>query len=149
MIDNNLIQAAIVAYLKADTALIAYLTTYEAEAEVREAEWQGSVFLYPCVRVELGTQTEEGNPPCYSTLPFTIYSSSEQDSSLQANHLAGLVQDALKGKQLSGTGFTTGRVISDGNVAARRTRNRSGRAGSRVWEATNFYRMNVYGGNFD
>ena len=142
MIDNDLIQAGIVAKLKADTTLISYLATFSAGAEVREAEYQSREFVYPNVRVELGTQIEEGDPPCYSLIPLTIYSYSETDSSQQVNHLAGLVNAALLRKQFTGTGFRSGLIISDGNIAGRRTT-------ERVWQAVNQYRCNIYGGNFD
>lgn len=139
MIDNNLIQAAIVSKLKADTLLVAFLTSLGAGAEIRESQWQGTTFAYPNVRVELGTQIEEGNPPCYSTQPFTVYSYSEQDSSREANQLAGYVNDALLRQMISGTGWHSQLIISDGNIAARRV-------SERVWQAVNLYRMNVYGG---
>lgn len=139
MIDNDLIQAAIVAKLKADSALIAFLTTFGAQDEVREFQYQAAGFLYPNVRVDLGTQIEEGNPPCYSTLPFTVYSYSEADSSRQANQLAGYVNDALLRKSVTGSGWHSQLIITDGAIAARRT-------SERVWQAVNLYRMNVYGG---
>ena len=56
MISNDLVQAAIVAKLKADTTLVAWLTARSAENEIRESQWQGTVFSFPAVRVELGTQ---------------------------------------------------------------------------------------------
>ena len=98
MIDNDLIQAGVVAKLKSDTTLISYLATFSAGTEVREAEYQSREFVYPNVRVELGTQIEEGDPPCYSLISLTIYSYSEADSSQQVNHLAGLVNAVLDRK---------------------------------------------------
>lgn len=139
MIDNDLIQAAIVAKLKADTLLTAWLAGLSSASEIRESQYQSGEFQYPNVRVELGTQIEEGNPPCYSTIPFTVYSYSEKDSSREANQLAGYVNDALLRKQVSGSGWHSQLIISDGSIAARRV-------SERVWQAVNLYRMNVYGG---
>lgn len=139
MIDNDLIQAAIVAKLKANAALVAYLTQQGAGGEIREAQYQARQFLFPAVRVELGTQIEEGNPPCYSTLSFTVYAYSEENSSQEANELAGLVTRALLRNNVTGSGWHSQLIISDGNIAARRTK-------ERVWQAVNLYRMNVYGG---
>ena len=139
MIDNDLIQAAIVSKLKANSTLVAYLTQFQAQDEIREAQYQARQFLYPNVRVELGTQIEEGNPPCFSTIPFTVYSYSEKDSSREANQLAGYVNDALLRSSVSGSGWHTGIIIADGNIAARRV-------AERVWQAVNLYRMNIYGG---
>lgn len=139
MIDNDLLQAAIVAKLKANSALTTYLAARSTAGEIREGQFQGRQYDYPAVRVELGTQIEEGNPPCFSTLPFTVYAYSEKNSSQEANELAGLVTRALLRKNVTGSGWHSQLIISDGNIAARRTR-------ERVWQAVNLYRMNVYGG---
>lgn len=139
MIDNDQLQAALVAKLKANSALTTWLGQRSTAGEIREGQFQGREFQYPAVRVEIGTQTEEGNPPCYSTLAFTVYSYSEKNSSQEANQLAGLVSDALLRKNVSGSGWHSQLIIADSQVAARRTR-------ERVWQAVNLYRMNVYGG---
>lgn len=139
MIDNNLVQAVLVSKLKADTALSAWLAALGAGGEIREAQYQSRDFLYPNVRLEIGTQIEEGNPPCYSTIPFTVYSYSEKDSSKEANELAGYVNDALIRRAVDGTGWHSGLIITDGAIAARRVT-------ERVWQAVNLYRMNIYGG---
>lgn len=142
MISNDLVQAALVAALKANAALVAWLTARSAPNEIREAQWQGDSFTYPAVRVQVGTQLANGNGPCYPVngeVPFTIYAFSESDSSQQADVLAGLVGAALLGNHLSGTGFTTGPVLSDGLVHATRT-------GERVWQAVFLGRMQLYGG---
>lgn len=139
MIDNDLVQAALVAKFKANTALVNWLTTFGAQDEIREAQWQSRAFIYPAVRVEIGTQTEEGDPPCYSSLPFTVYSYSEKDSSREANQLAGYVNDAILRKAVYGSGWNSGIIVSDGTIAARRV-------SERVWQAVNLYRVNIYGG---
>ncbi len=142
MLSNDLIQAAIITKLKANTALTNFLTAASAANEIREAQWQGREFVYPAVRVQVGTQAAGGNGPCYVTTgqtPFTIYCYSEQDSSRQSDQLAGLVDDALLGLRLSGTGFRTGPVLSDGLVKAVRT-------GERTWQAIFLGRMQLYGG---
>ncbi len=139
MISNDLIQAAIISKLKADSALIEWLTERGSSKEIRENQWQGRSFSYPAVRVDLGTQTEQGNPPCYSTMPFSIYSYTEDDSSQLCDVLAGLVNAALLRKRFSGTGFSSGIVIADGLTSA-------ARSSERVWRAAGLYRCNIYGG---
>src|SRR5512144_3108228 len=107
MISNDLIQAAIISKLLTDTALIAWLTARGVADEIREAQYQGTEFNFPCVRVQVGSQQPDGNGPCYTTTgetPFTIYCYSEADSSQQSDQLAGLVDDALLGKHIAGTG---------------------------------------------
>lgn len=142
MISNDLIQAAIISHLKADTTLVDWLTALSAGEEIRETQWQGVQFGYPAVRVQIGTQMPGGNGPCYVTTgetPFTVLSFSEHDSSQQADQLMGLVEDALLGNHLSGSGFRTGPVLSDGLIKATRT-------GERLWQAVGLFRMQLYGG---
>lgn len=153
MIDNDQIQAAIVAKLKANSPLVTYLTQFQAQDEIRESQYQAAGFVYPAVRVELGTQTEEGNPPCYSTVPFTVYCYSEKDSSREANQLAGYVnrafgfnadgshtpQSVMVTGSSVGASFHSGVIVADSAISARRT-------SERVWQAVNLYRMNVYRG---
>ena len=141
MIGNDLIQAAIVAKLKADTALVAWLTALSAGDEIRETQWQGTQFTYPAVRASVGDQLPDaGMGTCYLTsgeFTFTVYSYSESDSSRQADQLAALVNDALAGKRLSGTGFATMSIKCDGMAHATRM-------AERVWGAANIYRANLY-----
>lgn len=142
MISNDLVQASIIAKLKADTTLVAWLTVEGAGDEIREGQYQGRNFVYPAVRAQLGTQQPGGNGPCYVTTgetTFMVQSFSESDSSQGADQLAGLVEDALLGKHLAGTGFHTGPVLCDGHIKAVRT-------GERVWQAITQFRMQLYGG---
>lgn len=140
MLDNAVIQAAIIAKLKANAALVAWLTARSAGSEIRESQWQGTTFVFPAVRVDLGTQNPEGNGPCYPTsgeVTFTVDSFGEDDSSKSADNLAGLVNTALFNKHLAGTGFKSGLVRSDGLVGAIRL-------DERLWRATGLYRVYIY-----
>lgn len=139
MIRNDLIQAGLITKLKANSALTSFLTIAGAPDDIREAWFQGREYLYPNIRVDLGTQTEKGNPPCFSGLPFTIYCHSENNSSQEANELAGLVNDALIRKVFTGSGWRSGSIQADGSIAAIR-------ATERIWQAVNQYIVNIYGG---
>jgi hypothetical protein len=142
MVDNKLIQRAILNKLKADTTLIAWMTVYDAENEIKEFNWQSSNFIYPNIRISLGTQTENGNPPCFSELAFTIYCNMEGDSSALTDELAYIVNKALLRKNLlptAGDGFTTGIVSSGGTIKA-------ARLSERIWQAVNSYNVQIYGG---
>ncbi len=142
MISPDLVQAGIISHLKADTSLIAWLTTYSAQSEIRENQWQGREFVYPAVRVDLLPQTEPGNPPCFAQILFNVFSFAEGDSSKDAAVLAGLLDTALIRKKFSGTGFNSGLVITLGSVPPIRT-------GERVWQALLQYQTNLYGGDYD
>lgn len=141
MISNELIQAAVITRLKANTALVNWLTTRSAANEIRELQYQGTTFTYPAVRVQMGAQVPDGlTSVCYEAngeIPFTVISFSESDSSLQCDQLAGLVNTALLGGALSGTGFKSLRIQSDGITKATR-------AGQRVWQSTGLYRCYIY-----
>lgn len=141
MISPELIQAGIIAKLKADTALISFLTARSASSEIRENQWQGAQFVYPAVRVDLATQDEPGNPPCYSNISFNVFAFTEGDSSLECGQLLGLIDAALIRNVFTGTGFRSGLVVTLGGLAPLRT-------AERVWQGTGQYRANIIGGSF-
>lgn len=103
MIPNDDVQAAIIARLKAGTAVVAALNS---SSEIKEAQWQGTDFLYPAVRVQIGTQQpDRASPFCnYGYLPFVIRVYSEQKSSQQADDIMGIVNNYLHGNYAAGTG---------------------------------------------
>jgi hypothetical protein len=82
------------------------------------------------------------NGPCYkenTEVDFLVSALSEQDSSKEADTLAGLVNTALLGQTLTGTGFSSGLIRSDGLTGAIRLEV------DRIWRAFGLYRVNVYG----
>ena len=94
MFDNSVIQAAIITKLKAATALATILGG--ANTEIREDQWQGTRFVYPAVRVELGTQIPNGETNCTAVnVPITVLCYSENSSSRQADQIAGVVSTIL------------------------------------------------------
>lgn len=93
MINNNDLQEAIISKLKADATLIASLAT---DKEVREAQWQGITFEYPCVRVALETQTPKFPGCTLYALTFIVSAMSEQESSKESNTIAYYVSETLK-----------------------------------------------------
>jgi hypothetical protein len=141
MIANNTIQAAIVAKLKTNSTLTTWLTAKSAGSEIRESSWQGTEYVYPAVRVETGTQQAgPENSVCYLTtgeIPFSVLSFSEGDSSQEADELAALVNAALVGQRITGSGFSSLLIQSDGLTHAART-------GERIWRAIGLYRMQIY-----
>jgi hypothetical protein len=142
MISFELVQAGIIAQLKANSALTTWLTDRSAGSEIRENQWQGRQFVYPAIRVDLLPQTEPGNPPCYSQTLFNVFAFTEGDSSKDCGILSGLIDAALIRKKFSGTGYGSGLVITLGAVPPIRT-------AERVWQALGQYQTNLYGGDFD
>lgn len=134
IIDNNLIQAAIITFMKANAALVDWLSNFSAENEIRENQWQGRDFVYPAIRVDLVSQQPIGNPPCHAELAFNVFCYSESDSSQQADKLAGLINAALARKAFTGTGFRSGTVRPQNILGAQRV-------AERVWEAVCQYQV--------
>jgi len=139
MVGNDVVQAALVAALKANTALTTWLAARSTAGEIREAQYQGTQFSYPAVRVAVGDQVPVGDT-CYTTraeVTFETWCYSEHDSSQQCDQLAKLVADALLGKRISGTGFASLVILCDSFPHAVRT-------GERLWEAFALWRMEIY-----
>lgn len=139
MVGNDVIQAAIIAKLKADTALTTWLTARSTAGEIREGQYQGTQFAYPAVRASVGDQAPTGDT-CYTTrgeVTFEVWCYSEQASSQECDQLAKLTADVLLGKRLSGTGFASLAMLCDSFPHAVRI-------GDRLWEAFSLWRMEIY-----
>lgn len=137
MISTIELQEQIVTALEADVPLGLIVGI-----EIREEEWQGKEFSYPCVRVGMATNIPLGDT-CrhnHSTMGFKILCFSEDPSSQQADLLVGLVMDALLGDQFVTINFTTGeiRLGRQGQVPAKRTP-------QRVWRSEVYFEINCYG----
>jgi hypothetical protein len=106
MISPNVVQAAIVALLKADAPLVAGLAG--DPARIKEADWRGTGFDYPAVRVDITDMRPTGNGNCSEqrlgvTGAIIVYS--KVDSSAEAAQVLGLVENAIQQKHLSGAGM--------------------------------------------
>lgn len=145
MIGTQKLQAAVISKLKASTAVTGYLG---GDTEIKETSQQSTDFTYPNVRVAAGIVTPESNlSGCYlenGEATFTVSCFSENDSSKEADELMELVNDALLGSQLSGSGFRSLVIQSDGLNHAQRTSARVVVSPRNVWAARGFYRAYVY-----
>lgn len=99
MISPNLLQAAIVARLQANAVLVEALP--DGVNGIKEAEWQGTAFTYPAVRVDrprLEPQPNGGH--CIdrvSNATIDVAVLSKRESSRPASVIVGMVEDALAG----------------------------------------------------
>ena len=84
---NDLIQSALVAYLKLQAIVLAELSS---TSEIREDQWQGITFVYPCIRVNMisNRPLEYCNA---SNIEFSVLVYSEQNSSAQSDKIAGII----------------------------------------------------------
>ena len=128
MFSNNEIQETIVTRLKANAPVVASLTTPD---EVREESWQGILFVYPCIRVQLGVQLPLNQDCSLVRIPVTILCYSEEASSYQANAIAMLVNDSLHRHTFSGNTVSIIGSMSNGLVDAIRIDQRTWRSEAR------------------
>jgi hypothetical protein len=89
MVPLELVQSALVNYLLSRVAV-----TTIVGIDVREDEWQGADFRYPCVRVGVDMVTPM---VCSYDFNLTIMAFSEEASSRQAAVLCTTLVDALEG----------------------------------------------------
>ena len=74
MLSNDEIQAGIIAYLKANTVVLAALPD---DNEIREDQWQGSEFEYPNIRVKLNPSVPINAETCEHmqiSISFLVFS---------------------------------------------------------------------------
>lgn len=123
MLDNNDIQAGLIAYLKANTTVVALLAS---GTSIKEDQWQGTTFVYPAVRVDLGMQLPRGN--CDGAeATFSVICYSEDASSQEADRLAGTVNDQLHRKAFTSSGVRYS-IYSRGLIPAIREDERTWRS---------------------
>lgn len=92
------IQAGLIQYLKGQSSVTSLLPT-GTQVEIREAEWKGTDFLYPNVRVAV-----ESNPDLsceYSICNVTFEVQSEQKSSMEAMTIASAIASLIRKKSLT------------------------------------------------
>lgn len=102
MISNSDIQAAWVSKLKADTTITAEVPV----AEIRGANWKGTDFSYPNIRVKMGLltpQTDSSNCQIFHSLVSILVFSAEK-SSKEADDIAGIIATQFWGKAYSSEG---------------------------------------------
>lgn len=97
MLGNDDIQAGLVSYLKAQTTIVNELNS---SGEIKEDQWQGTTFLYPAVRVDLGIQLPIANCSA-ANVNFSILCYSEKASSQEADQLSEIVNNQLHEKSFT------------------------------------------------
>lgn len=98
MLSNNEIQAAIIAKLKGNATIVAELAS---SAEIKEDQYQGTEFNYPGVRVKLNSNeplNQDANCP-HTRIGLSIQVFTEDDSSLEADRIAGIIHKELHAYQ--------------------------------------------------
>ena len=109
MLRNDEIQSGLITKLKASSTIVAQLVDLNGSAvadEIREDQWQGDYFDYPNIRVRLISTTPLGDADCKHVkfnVSFQVFS--ESQSSLQADRIAGIINNEFHGKQFISEGI--------------------------------------------
>lgn len=123
MLSNDKIQAGLVWYLKSLVAI-----TSELGVEIREDQWQGTQFTYPCLRVDLKVQTPMRGSDCeMSKTTASIIVFTEDTSSKHADRIAGIVENSIDGMSFS-DGIINGTIVTKSLVPAKRIDERTWRS---------------------
>ena len=101
---NDEIQAALIAYLKADAIITAQLAN---AGQIKEDQYQGTNFVYPAVRLNLISNeplNQDANCP-HTRITLSILVYTEADSSLEADRIAGIINGELHSQQFIASGI--------------------------------------------
>jgi len=100
---NDLVQGALIDYLKTKSDVTDELKTPGSD-EIREDQWQGRDFDYPCIRLRLISNTIDTDCNRNNiTLSWEAYS--EESSSYEADRISGIIRSVLHNKSFSQNGL--------------------------------------------
>lgn len=103
MLRNDEIQTALIAKLKGNATIVALLSSSE---DIKEDQWQGADFIYPAVRLQLNSNQPLAGGDCrHLRIGLSILVFSESDNSLEADKIAGIINNELHEKQFSSNGI--------------------------------------------
>lgn len=87
------IRGALIDYMKSKTTITAALGS---TTEIRERQWQGTEFDYPCIRVKINSAVPQMVGECnIFDCSLSILVFSEVASSSQADNIAGIINTVL------------------------------------------------------
>jgi hypothetical protein len=105
MIRNDEVKTALIAKLLSNTTITSELVDYVGESlpdEIRENQWGGTEFAYPNIRVRMISLQPLGDKDCqHAQIAVSFIVFSESDNSLQADKIAGIINNELNGKQFN------------------------------------------------
>ena len=137
MISDNLVQQDLITKLKTIATVTNVLG--DGVSGIKELEWQGDTFKYPCVRLDLESNEyvfdEQELCQLYS-IEFSLYIFSEERSSKQCSQIKGLLENYLTGIGWTGTNAKYTRLRLIDSVPAVRE-------DERTWRSQLKYRTKV------
>lgn len=129
MISDELVQADLIAKLKTISSVIALLP--DGTSGIKELQWQGDTFQYPCVRLDLENneyQFDEQERCRLYRIEFSVYGFSQERSSKQCSNIKGILENYLTGLGFTGTNAKYSRLRLTDNVPAVREDERTWRS---------------------
>lgn len=105
MLRNDQIQAGLITKLKANATILAELVDsngVDVSEEIREDQYKSEYFSYPNIRVRLISTSPLADKDCSHirfSVAFQVFS--ESDSSMQADRIAGIINNEFHGKQFT------------------------------------------------
>jgi hypothetical protein len=117
LITNNEIQAAVVGWLKSKPLIVVEILDSD---EIKEEQWQGTMFVYPAIRVRLISNRPESRQGCIQPITLGIQVYTEDASSKNCDRIAGIIGKEVHDKQFSTSGFLFGMFVTDLVPAYRR-----------------------------
>jgi hypothetical protein len=115
-LSNDLIQAAIVAYIKTKADIVCELASAN---EIRENQYQGTEFKYPALRVRMISNTPLADSGCGQNVSFSLMVFSEEASSLQSEQIAGIIATEFHGMQFSSNSIAFAVTVTNSIPAVR------------------------------
>jgi len=100
MLTNEDIKTGLIAYTKSRTVITDTLTDTD---EIREFQWQGTKFSYPCIRLRI-IENSPFNDCAYNNITFSFLVFSEDASSKEADEIAGIIANELHERSFSSIG---------------------------------------------
>ena len=128
MISDNDIQSDLITKLKTITSVTALLG--DGVSGIKELQWQGDSFLYPCVRLDIedvGYEYDEQERCGLDFAEFSVYVFSQERSSKQCSQIKGLLENYLTGLGFTGANGKYNRLRLMDNVPAVREDDRTWR----------------------
>ena len=129
MISDEVVSADLIAKMKTFTTMVAALS--EGVNGIKELQWQGDTFEYPCVRFDLEDNSiyyDEQEKCTLQEITFSVYIYSQERSSKQCSTIKGLVINNFVGKSWTGTGAKYIKIRLDDNSPAIREDERTWRS---------------------
>jgi len=100
MITNEDIKTGLIAYIKSKSTITDVLANSD---EVREFQWQGTEFSYPCTRLRI-IENVPYNDCAYSVVICSFLVFSQDASSKEADEITGIIANELHETSFSSSG---------------------------------------------